>query len=120
MPFNTSHDRLNNPLSFLKISNTDRRYPRLLGREIVPARENRVADEEHVGDHNTQCVAELSSPKRFRYSGLCDNNRRGATEVDRELGNQVIKDRLNLLSFRKVRIPLLLLFNGSLTFGNIL
>ena len=103
-----------NPFRLIGFSDLDRNNPCFFGRIVVSAGEQGVPDKNHLADCDAQNVSKFSDPVGFVYALLGDIDGSRPTQAHGKLGNRFIKQCIYLLPLGKVRVPFLLLFQGSL------
>src|SRR5882757_2358928 len=97
--------RFDNPLRFLGIPDLDRGDTGLLGRVVVPAGEQGIADEHHLLNGHAEDVAELVDSVGLVDAALGDVDRGRATQPHLELGDEFVEDRLHRGPLGEVRVP---------------
>src|SRR6185312_10274929 len=110
----TCNDGLDDSFGLMRISDLDGLRACFFGRIIVPTGEHSVSDEDHLSNRYMKDIPELSDSVGLIDPMLRDIDRGRTAQAHGKLGDERIKDRLDLLSLRKLRIPLLLFVNRSL------
>ena len=110
----TSDDGFNHPFRLIGISDADGKSTSFFGRIVVPAGKQRIADKNHLINGNAKDVPKFSNPVGFINARLGDVNGGRASQAHGKLGDQFIKERLDLLPLGEVRVPFFLFFDGRL------
>jgi hypothetical protein len=85
-------------------------YACFFGGIVIPAREERIADVNHLLRRNVQEVSQLGDSVCLIDARLGDIDRCRAPDANGKFGNIVVKNRFDLLPLGVIRIPFILFF----------